>query len=64
MIALLLTIVIIVLVCYLAVWVLGQLAPGHPAMVDTLIWVLCVVLVVLVLVQAFGLSDIRVPKLR
>lgn len=61
---LLLTIVVIVLVCWAAIWVIGQLAPGHPAIVDRLIWVLCVVLVVVVLINAFGIVDVPVPRLR
>ena len=64
MIGLLLYIVVIVLICYLAVWVIGQLAPGHPVLIDKLIWVLCIVLVVLVLVNALGIGDVPVPRLR
>lgn len=61
---LLLTIVVIVVLCGGAVWVLGQLVPSHPPIVDRLIWVLCVVLVALVLISAFGLIDVPVPRLR
>lgn len=61
---LLFTIVVIVLLCAAAVWVMGQLAPSHPPIVDRLIWVLCVVLVVIVLITAFGLVDVPVPRLR
>lgn len=64
MIALLFTIVVIVLLCWVAVWILGQLAPGHPAIVDKLIWVLCVLLVIVVLINAVGIVDIPVPRLR
>jgi hypothetical protein len=64
MVSLLLTIVVIVLVCWAAVWVIGFLAPGHPAMLDRLIWVLRVVVVVLVLIQAFGIMDVPVPRVR
>jgi len=64
MIHLLLTVVVIVLICWLAVWVLGQLAPGHPGIIDNIIWVVCVLLVILVLVSAFGLADVPVPRLR
>lgn len=64
MIGLLITVVVLVLVCWLAVWVLGQLAPGHPAIIDNIIWVICVLLVIVVLVNAFGLADIPVPRLR
>jgi len=64
MLHLLLTIVVIVLICWLAVWVLGQLAPGHPGIIDNIIWVVCVLLVILVLAGAFGVADVPVPRLR
>lgn len=64
MVSLLLTIVLIVLICWAAVWVIGYLAPGHPAILDRLIWVLCIVVVALVLIQAFGIADVPVPRLR
>jgi hypothetical protein len=64
MISLLLTVVVIVLLCWLAVWILGQLAPGHPAIIDNIIWVVCVLLVVLTLVSAFGIIDVPVPRVR
>lgn len=64
MLTLLFTVVILVLICWLAVWVLGQLAPGHPAIVDNIIWVVCVILVIVVLANAFGLTDVPVPRLR
>ncbi len=64
MITLLLTIVLVVLVCAVAVWVLGQLAPGHPQLIDAVIWVFCVLSVLLILMRAFGIVDIPVPKLR
>jgi len=64
MLHLLFTIVVIVLICWLAIWVLGQLAPGHPAMIDNIIWVVCVLLVILLLAGAFGVADVPVPKVR
>lgn len=64
MITLLFTIVIIVLFCWLAVWILGQLAPGHPGIIDNIIWVVCVLLVIVVLAHAFGIADMQVPRIR
>ncbi len=64
MIQLLFTLVVIVLICWLAVWILGQLAPGHPTIIDNIIWVVCVILVIIVLANAFGLADVPVPRLR
>jgi hypothetical protein len=64
MVQLLLTIVLLVLLCAAAVWVMGQLAPGHPPIIDRLIWVVCVILVAFVLISAFGLVDIPVPRFR
>jgi len=63
MIGLLLYVVIVVLIGWVAVWVLGQLAPGHPALIDNIIWVVVVLIVLLVLARAFGLGDVAVPRL-
>ena len=63
MLGLLVYVVLVVLIGYLAIWVLGRLAPGHPALVDNIIWVVVVLIVVLVLARAFGLSDVAVPRL-
>jgi hypothetical protein len=63
MIGLLLYVVVVVLIGWLAVWVLGQLAPGHPGIIDNIIWVLVVLVIVLVLVRALGISDVAVPRL-
>ena len=57
LIELLIYIVVVVLIGWLAIWVLGQLAPGHPAVIDKIIWVVVVLIVVLVLVRAFGIVD-------
>jgi hypothetical protein len=64
MVGLLLTIVVVVLICWVAVWIIGSIAPGHPAVIDRMIWILCVVVVALILVNAFGLVDVPVPRLR
>lgn len=63
MIALLLYVVVIVLLGWLAVWVLGQLAPGHPGIIDNIIWVVVVLVVVVVLLRALGIGDVPVPRL-
>jgi len=64
MIGLLLYVVVVVLIGYLAIWVLGKLAPGHPAIIDNVIWVLVVVVCILVVLRALGVADIPVPRLR
>ena len=48
-------IVLVVLLGFLAVWVMGKLAPGHPAIIDSIVWVVVVLVIVVVLLQAFGL---------
>lgn len=61
---LLIYIVLVVLLAYLAIWVIGQLAPSHPAIIDKLIWIVAVLIVVMLLMQAFGLAGgPRVPQL-
>jgi hypothetical protein len=64
MISLLITIVLVVFICWLAVWFLGSLAPGHPAIIDNIIWVMCVLIIIIVLANALGFGDVPVPKLR
>lgn len=64
MISLLLTVVVVALLGWLAVWVLGRLAPGHPSIIDNIVWVVVVLFVVLVVARALGLTDIPVPRLR
>ena len=62
LIELLIYIIVVVCIGWLAIWVLGQLAAGHPPIIDRSIWV--VVVLIVVLVRAFGLVDPQVPRLR
>jgi hypothetical protein len=63
--ALLLYIIIVVVLGYLAIWILGTLAPGHPPIIDAIIWILVVLIVIVVLAQAVGLgSGPMVPRIR
>jgi len=57
-------VVVVVLVCAAALWVIGQLAPNHPPVIDKGVWVLAVVILVLILVQAMGLfsHDVPIPR--
>jgi hypothetical protein len=64
LIELLIYVVVVTLIGWLAIWVLGQVAPGHPAVIDRIIWVVVVLIIVLVLVRAFGIVDPAVPRLR
>jgi hypothetical protein len=64
LIELLITVVVIVAIGWLAIWVLGQIAQPHPAIIDRIIWVVVVLIVVLVLMRAFGIVDVPVPRLR
>ena len=64
--AFLLTVVVIMFLCWLAVYAVGYLAPGHPAIVDKLIWGLGIVIVLVMFLQATGLidHDVAIPRLR
>jgi hypothetical protein len=66
MISLLLTIILVVCIGWGAIWILGKLAPGHPGIIDNIIWVLVVVFMVLIVASATGIlqHDIPVPRLR
>jgi len=61
-------IILCIVVCVLAwvgSWVIGQLAPGHPAIVDRIIWIAAVVIIAIALLQATGIMshDPQIPKL-
>lgn len=58
--------VIVVFMGWLSVFAMGKLAPGHPAQIDTIIWFVVVLVIVLVLVRAMGLLayDPQIPRLR
>lgn len=51
-------------IAYFLVWILGRLMPGHPGIIDNIIWVLAVVIIVFQLAGALGLSDVTIPKVR
>jgi hypothetical protein len=58
--------VVVVLLGWIAVFALGKLAPGHPAMVDNIIWFVVILVIVLMLAQAMGLTgyDPKIPRVR
>ena len=64
LIALLIYIVIVALIGYVAVWALGMLAPGHPAILDGIVWIVVVLIILIVLAQALGVTGPAVPRLR
>jgi hypothetical protein len=56
--------IIVCVIAYAAVWLLGYLAPGHPGVIDRVIWVLAVVIIVWKLLAAMGVlgHDIMIPR--
>ena len=58
--------VVVVVLGWLAVWAMGQFAPGHPKIVDNIIWGVVVLVIVVLLVQALGLTgyDPKIPRIR
>ncbi len=58
--------VLVVVLGWLAVFAMGKLAPGHPSQVDTIIWFVVVLVIIVVLVQAMGLlgHDPQIPRIR
>lgn len=59
-------VVIVVIMGYLAVLAIKKLAPDHPPIIDGIIWFVVIVLVVVVLAQAMGLThyDPRIPRVQ
>ena len=51
---------------WLMILALGTFMPGHPGMIDNVVWFVVIVVVLVILAQAFGLTgyDPRVPRLR
>jgi len=59
-------VVLVVLACAAALWVINYLAPDHPKVIDKGVWVLAVLILVLILVNAMGLfsHDVPIPRVR
>jgi hypothetical protein len=57
--------VVVGVLAWLAVWVLGKLAPGHPKLLDNLIWFVACLVLILTLLQALGLlgHDPQIPRI-
>lgn len=64
--AFLLTSVVVIFLCWLAVYAAGYLAPGHPALVDKLLWGVGIVIILVLFLQATGLlaHDVMIPRVR
>lgn len=58
--------VVVVIAAALAVWAMGYFAPGHPPLVDRLVWGVAIVIVAFALLQATGLlnHDPQIPRIR
>ena len=58
--------IIVVCISMLAIYLLGALAPGHPPIIDKIIWIVAVVIIVMALVRAMGLMnyDPQIPRLK
>ena len=58
--------VVVVLLGWLAIFAMGQLAPGHPATIDKIIWFVVIIVILITLLNAMGLLgyDPRIPRLR
>jgi hypothetical protein len=61
----LIVVVVAVVLGWLAVYVIGQLAPTHPPIIDRLIWVAVILIVVVTLLRALGIlqHDPQIPRL-
>jgi uncharacterized BrkB/YihY/UPF0761 family membrane protein len=58
--------VVTVALATVAVWLLGHFLPGHPPIVDTVIWGVAVLIIVVMLVRAMGLMsyDPQIPQVK
>ena len=57
---------VVVVMAWLCVMGMGVLAPGHPATIDKIIWAVAILVIVVVLAKALGLTsyDPQIPRLR
>lgn len=62
MISLFFYIVLTALLGSLAVWVISQLAPNRPIIIDRIVWVIVVLLIVLSVMTAFGIVGPALPR--
>lgn len=58
--------VVVVFACWLAVFALGYIAPGHPVVIDKLIYGVGILIVIVLLLQATGIlsHDVMIPRVR
>lgn len=67
LIAFLIFVLVAVLVAWVVIWILGQAAPGHPAIIDRIIWIVVVVIILFELLEATGLlsgGGPMIPRVR
>jgi hypothetical protein len=59
----LLIVVLVVFACWLAVYAIGYLAPGHPNIMDKLIWGVGIIIILWMFLGATGIlsHDVRIP---
>jgi hypothetical protein len=59
----LIIVVVVVFACWLAVYAIGYIAPGHPAIIDKIIWGVAILIILVLLLQATGIlaHDVRIP---
>ena len=57
---------VVVVIAWLCVWGMGVMAPGHPGTIDKIIWAVAILVIVMVLARALGLTsyDPQIPRLR
>ena len=54
---------LVLAIAWMATWALGYFLPGHPAIVDKLIWGIAVAIILITLLQATGIMkhDPQIP---
>lgn len=57
--------IIVIAIAWIGVWILGQFVPGHPAIVDKIIWGVAVLIILVSLFRALGIMshDPQIPKI-
>jgi hypothetical protein len=60
------TVGVLVLLAFGLLWVINYLAPNHPAIIDKIVWVVVILVIVFLLLEALGLlgRDVQIPRIR
>ena len=59
-------VILVVGLGYLTIYALGKFAPGHPPMIDNIVWIVVILFIIVMFASALGLTgfDPQIPRVR